>query len=63
MGTATLLLPIKSITRKLAEEKILFNVGNSEAGPACEALRKAIDDVLRGREKGPEGWTVAVTEA
>ncbi|KAJ5305729.1 branched-chain amino acid aminotransferase [Penicillium antarcticum] len=62
VGTATLLLPIKSITRRSTGKKILFNEGKPEAGPCCETLRKAIDDILRGRGQGPEGWSVAVKE-
>lgn len=62
VGIATLILPIKSITRRSTGEKILFNEGKPEAGPCCETLRKAIDDILCDRAQGPEGWSVAVKE-
>ncbi|CEJ57907.1 hypothetical protein PMG11_06584 [Penicillium brasilianum] len=62
VGTATLLLPIKSITYTSKDEKITFNNESSQGGPCCEALRNAIDDILRGRAEGPEGWSVPVRE-
>jgi len=40
----------------------VFGEGRPEAGPCCQALRKAIDDVLRGKVAGPEGWCVPVQE-
>ncbi|KAJ4536985.1 putative secondary metabolism biosynthetic enzyme [Exophiala dermatitidis] len=62
VGTATLLLPIGSITRKSTGEKFVYGQGNKNAGPCCHALREAIDNIMRGKAEDTKSWCTQLVE-
>lgn len=61
-GTAAALLPIKSITMKSKNEKILYRDGSDEYGPACLKLLTTLQGIQLGKIKDTFGWLDYVGE-
>jgi hypothetical protein len=56
VGTAAALVPIRSITRQSLDQKFLYQDGSSSAGPCCQKLLQALQDIQRGVSHDAFGW-------
>lgn len=61
-GTAAALLPIKSITMRSKNEKILYRDGSDEYGPVCLKLLTTLQGIQLGKIKDTFGWLEYVSE-
>lgn len=61
-GTAAALLPIKSITLRSKNEKILYRDGSDDYGPACLKLLTTLQGIQQGKIKDTFGWLEYVGE-
>jgi len=59
-GTAAALVPIKSITMKSKNDKIEYQGGGDEPGPACIKLLTTLQGIQRGKIEDKFGWTSKV---
>jgi len=62
VGTAGMLVPIKSITRKSTGDVFTYNGGSSEPGPCCAKLLADLKAVQMGAAEDKFGWCTEVTE-
>lgn len=62
VGTAGMLVPIKSITRKSTGDVIEYNSGSAEPGPNCAKLLDILKGVQMGKIEDKFGWCTNVTE-
>lgn len=63
MGTATLLVPVRSVTRRSTKQTIVFCAEDATPGKAFEILRAAMNDIVFAIKDGPPGWMVPVQPA
>lgn len=56
VGTAAALVPIRSITRQSLDQKFVYQDGSSTAGPCCQKLLQALQDIQRGVSHDAFGW-------
>lgn len=61
-GTAAALVPIKSITMRSRDDKILYQDGGEEPGPACVRLLTTLKGIQQGKIKDTFGWLDYVEE-
>lgn len=61
-GTAAALVPIKSITMKSKGDKMEYQGGGDEPGPACIKLLTTLQGIQRGKIDDTFGWTSKVGE-
>ena len=54
VGTAAMLVSIKSITRRSTEETFAYNIDGS--GDGCKQLQQGLLDIQKGRVKSNEDW-------
>ena len=62
VGTAGMLVPIKSITRKSTNDVLSYNDGSDEPGPCCAKFLSILKDVQQGKIEDRFGWCTKVTE-
>lgn len=55
-GTAAALVPIKSITMRSKGDKILYQGGGDDPGPACVKLLTTLKAIQQGKTEDPFGW-------
>ncbi|RLL99567.1 hypothetical protein CFD26_107503 [Aspergillus turcosus] len=60
VGTAALLVPIREIYRPSTKLTVVYQDGGEAPGPACRILRKAIENIMRGRIPDQWQWCVPV---
>ncbi|KAL3420505.1 branched-chain-amino-acid aminotransferase TOXF [Phlyctema vagabunda] len=58
VGTAASILPIKSISRKLTNDKFVYT--DSDVGPVHKQLSQTLKDIQKGRQEENFGWTYSV---
>ncbi|KAI4137999.1 MAG: hypothetical protein LQ341_004864, partial [Variospora aurantia] len=61
-GTAAALVPIKSITMRSRDDKILYQDGGEEPGPACVRLLTTLKGIQQGKIEDTFGWLEYVEE-
>ncbi|EKG18858.1 hypothetical protein MPH_03874 [Macrophomina phaseolina MS6] len=61
VGTAAALVPIRSITRQSLDQKFVYQGGSNAAGPCCQKLLQALQDIQRGVSHDAFGWREQVS--
>lgn len=61
-GTATLLLPVRSIERRSTGEKFVFRDGRQGPESCYSRLYERVRSIQQGKVEDPFGWTEVVRE-
>lgn len=62
VGTAGIMVPIKSITKESTSDEFSYGGGSDEPGPCCAKLLSTLRGIQQGKLEDRFGWCTKVTE-